>query len=112
MTVASIANMSAGTYLRLTNLTTGAVKYVKVLTAITLTVTFDTAATSSYAWMSNALVLADFPSIGAGSRVEIIDPTRYGVQGTRKTFASTAIVVTGDDVDIKGTIFCGANRPD
>jgi len=42
---------------------------------------------------------------------EFVSGKLYCVLATRSTSASTAITVTGDDIDVKGTIFCEASKP-
>lgn len=56
-------------------------------------------------------ICSDAPVTGTGLTAGEFagDATRYG--GTKATGGSTAITVTGDDIDEKGRILCEANRP-
>lgn len=57
------------------------------------------------------LTFANFPAPSAST--DFVGGAIYGctAQGTRTTTNGTGITVTGDEIDVKGTIFCEANRP-
>lgn len=80
----------------------GSIKWYEVASVVNTgnaVVTIKTASPTT-AWVSTALTAS-----------ELVGASLFVANPTKQTSGAAAITITGDDIDVKGTIFCAASRP-